>query len=564
MKRLKKILSVAFASLLCCGMFACGGDNDVDTTGWVNESGEEPITLTWYADIETFNKEFGNNMTDKEIFRKTGIKLKFSNADKTTGSGKLQTMMVGKKLTDLISTPAEGTNHVKLITGNYIWDMKSLFDTYTSVNDFVPADMYEWCSYRSDDANKNGRLYGIRTHYFGTDVASSDIPSNMVLVANNTLLERYGLNAETDFSTMDKLIASLKKVKNGEEALGNNNLIPFFTDSFGQELNEFLAIPREDVSGNYQDWRETDEAKELAVYMNKMYREGLILKSAVGRDLESMMIEERTFLILMNFANSQYYMWKVYEDADIGHEYVSVGPVRNAKGDDPMLTCWTPNGYLATCISKQCKYPERALKLLEFLYSDEGQILAKFGINDADTTGGGSYEIEDGKYYYTSEYYSMTDKQIDKKFGFAWYETLTSRTPFWMSIEGTPKSNPAKFTAKIQKYFMQYSYNTRAWNAIHPTEENSDLTTLYGTAGGYFNWADIVTTGGQNLTDSSARTQVLNAYNKALSDMNSQKLNGTTYQDVKNYMNDRFQSNKQKLGVTSAWESAKSARNAKA
>ena len=62
-----------------------------------------------------------------------------------------------------------------------------------------------------------------------------------------------------------------------------------------------------------------------------------------------------------------------------GYEYVPL-VLRNSNGDDPVLQDITGNGYLLTMITNNCKRPDKAIKLLEFLYSEEGQRLVAFGI----------------------------------------------------------------------------------------------------------------------------------------------------------------------------------------
>lgn len=539
---MKKFISFAIAVILSLGFVACG-DNGVNTDEWQNDSGEEPITLTWFVNVDTFTKQFGDNMTDREIFRRTGVKLVFSNSDSVSGSAKLNTMIMKDSLTDFVSTPAEGAAHVQMIKGKKIWDMKSLFDTYSSVEDFVPADMYKWCSYPQD-----GKLYGIRSHFFGDDCQPGQLLANMVMVASSNLMEKYNINAETDFSNIDKLIATLEKVKKGEETSGKKGFIPFYTNSGGEELNEFLAIPRETESGDYLDWHETPAAEDLAVKMNEMYRKGLISDLALTDSLKmrEAMLQERTFLVLMNFASSQYYMWDVYDD--LGDEYVAVGPLRNDNGDDPTLTCWTPNGYLATAISKKCKYPERALKLLRFLYSDEGQILSNFGIE------GESYYIgEDGKYYYTNEFYSLTEKEAADKYGFSWYEVLTSRTPFWKSLTGLPLDARAKSTQLIHKEFSQYAYNTRVWNSIHPTDTTTGLPGVMSTASGKFVWTQIITSANSTVSKEEAERIVRAKYKEQLNARNTLAIGTVSYSDVKEFYNTKFKEHKETLGKKYAW-----------
>ncbi len=540
---MKKFWATILCVIMCItslNAFACKKPNNVNTDDWVNESGKEAVELTWFVDLDTFNKEFKDTLVDREIFRKTGVKIKFTSSDSVTGQSKLNSMILGNQLTDLVSTPAESSAHVQMIKGKYIWDMKSLFSTYTDVKDFIPDDMYKWCSYT------DGKLYELRTHFFGDDCTDGELLTNTVLVASGKYLDEYNINPETDFVTMDKLIETLEKVKRGEDAKGNKTFIPFYSYSGGEEFSEFLAIPREDAEGNYQDWYEREEAKELAVQLNKMYRKGLLTEASYNSlvDMEEAILDGRTFLIMMNFASQQYFMWDDY--LDNGNMYYAVNPPRNANGDDPMLTCWAPNGYLATCISKRSKNADRALDLLNYLYSEEGQILVNFGIkNDSYTV------AEDGLYYQTNKYYSMDDEEIADYYGHAWYETLVSNTPYLRSLTGIPSIEPAKFTQEIFSYFNQFAYNTRALNAIHPNDATTGLPAVMQQANAKFSWVEIIVSAEAGLSDADARAKVLSTYNTQLTARNTTK----RFDEVKEYYNNKFKSNKEKLGIDYIWPS---------
>ena len=113
---MKKLLALLLTLVLSVGLFACGDKNkgNVDVDGWVNESGKEPITLTWFVDLATFNKQFGDTLTDREIFRRTGVKIEFTSSDSVTGQSKLNSMILGNSLTDLVSVPAESTAHEQM------------------------------------------------------------------------------------------------------------------------------------------------------------------------------------------------------------------------------------------------------------------------------------------------------------------------------------------------------------------------------------------------------------------------------------------------------------------
>ena len=86
--------------------------------------------------------------------------------------------------------------------------------------------------------------------------------------------------------------------------------------------------------------------------------------------------------------------------------------LRNSKGDDPILQDIRGMGYLF--IPTKCKRPDKVIKLLDFLYSEEGQRLVAFGVegetwNWADDT---HKEI-----VWTDKYLSDSAKDDTSKYG---------------------------------------------------------------------------------------------------------------------------------------------------
>ena len=54
--------------------------------------------------------------------------------------------------------------------------------------------------------------------------------------------------------------------------------------------------------------------------------------------------------------------------------------LRNSKGDDPILQDLRGYGWLFNMVSKDCKYPDRVMKLFDYLTSPEGQLLVRYGV----------------------------------------------------------------------------------------------------------------------------------------------------------------------------------------
>ena len=55
------------------------------------------------------------------------------------------------------------------------------------------------------------------------------------------------------------------------------------------------------------------------------------------------------------------------------------GP-KNLSGDDYRLPGSGINGWTVTFISKKCKNAEKAIKLISYLISDEGQLMTWYGV----------------------------------------------------------------------------------------------------------------------------------------------------------------------------------------
>ena len=137
--------------------------------------------------------------------------------------------------------------------------------------------------------------------------------------------------------------------------------------------------------------------REYITMMSQWYAEGLIDKdfltnssfndqiSRASKDSGSFMVPQAFFPLLK--ANSE----------EEGFNVVAVpNPVKNV-GDKVHLrqSNFTTSPNVALSISTACKYPEIAVKYFDYLYSEEGNMLANYGIE------GETYTMVDGKYQYT-------------------------------------------------------------------------------------------------------------------------------------------------------------------
>lgn len=484
-------------------------------------------TLEWYVDVVGFT-DTEDTRLDKVIYEKTGVKIKFIYGGTEGSSTVLAGMINSNSLPDIISLPRVSTIYNEAIATNQLYSYDELFAQY-GVEDFIPVKMRQW-------NNVDGKAYGVISH-FGADDDAVGL-ANYVLIAQKDMLDECGIDPVEGFKDMASMKKSLMTVKNRH--LNDKAFIPFFSQDGGQVLHEFLAIPKEDEDGNFVDWKATDQGKQLIKDMNDFYLNGLLTTESLANSMseEEAIMSGRVFCMTAIWAEVFGRLQKSYDD--LGKEWVAVGPLRNDNGDDPILSPWTQSGWLATAISKNCKNPEAALRLIRFLYSDEGQTLCTYGFE------GETYTVNpDGTYSYTAEYLAADDNKINDDYGIGWTGALLYNTNYIEKMRGPSMSASRNAVDAIHDYFSKYTYESLAFEDIHPT--TGDLFSYSVQAGNYFNWSALIR--------ESNQSNIIEKYDAALDYINKTYHYGPVSEPgtVMNYYNQQFQARKQILGLKYAW-----------
>ena len=153
-------------------------------------------------------------------------------------------------------------------------------------------------------------------------------------------------------------------------------------DSFDNYLMDFLAVPYVDENGNAIDRLKNKDYIHWLKAFNKLGREGL-LKDEIFIDTRTQMSEK--------IANGQYFCM-IYQYTDMSDQqkslyadnpdsiYMAIDGPKNAAGDNYTLPGTSVNGWTVTMVSKKCKNPEKAIKLLTYLISEEGQKMTWLGV----------------------------------------------------------------------------------------------------------------------------------------------------------------------------------------
>lgn len=145
-------------------------------------------------------------------------------------------------------------------------------------------------------------------------------------------------------------------------------------------LSQYFSAPYEDAEGNYQDVMETPQYAEMLAWLNTLYREGFILQSNLTATTDSIggtISRGEAFVTTVAPQNYYYSYINAYND---GVEYVPL-VLTNEAGEAPILQDLTGNGFLFTMMPKTGQHVESVIKLLDYLYSEEGQRLCIQGMS---------------------------------------------------------------------------------------------------------------------------------------------------------------------------------------
>lgn len=394
--RLKRFLILLLSAVLAVtGLSACGGgsgdvklpdtpDTPGDKDSWLYHEGE--YTVDWYVDLSYFSYAgSGRDEVSKEIKRLTGATINFISPVDDSGQ-MLQTMIAGDNLPDLITVAAESENVVKLANEGYVWPLDTLAQHWApTLNERVEDDVRAY--YEMND----GHLYCLPSLAYSDKYVSEDtkFDSNGGLLIRKDWYEWYIARPDAkDITKPSGLLDAMEKVSKqftGSGAGKVNTFTGMLLDQFTGTgnvstvyLSQYFGAAYEDAEGKYQDVMTTPQYAEMLDYLNSLYREGYIRQSNLTATTDSIggiISCGEAFVTTVAPQNYYYSYVKAYND---GVEYIPL-ILTNEAGEDPVIQDLSGNGFLVTMIPKTSKNIEQLIKLLDFLYSEEGNRLCMFG-----------------------------------------------------------------------------------------------------------------------------------------------------------------------------------------
>ncbi|WP_307416889.1 extracellular solute-binding protein [Paenibacillus sp. W2I17] len=373
-----------------------------------------PVNLTWFIGAEWYGHTWGENLTSKYVTQKTGVNIEF---EVSTGepSEMLSRMLTTGSLPDLITIGSWESAVNKLRESNLIYALDELANQYDPYFYKVAGDgALQW--YRQED----GHTYVIPNDAYSPE----QMRSTGLTGANQTFLVRkdlYESMGKPDLTTPKGFLNALQLLKNQYSVYKGKLISPFWAQgnaSYGmtEYLQNLLAIPHEQNGKVYDRMTDPDYIEWLKTF-RIAYEQGLINVDFLVDS--SAQVQEKTnqaqyFMMIREWTDISDLNSKLEGLTNQSSYYTAVDGPRSSRGESAKLFPGSMDGWMVTMISKSTENPERAIRFLTYLTSEEGQRDLFLGKE------GETWAMKNGKPQLTAAMVELHDtdrERLEKEYG---------------------------------------------------------------------------------------------------------------------------------------------------
>ena len=501
MKNAKKLVALLLSLALVLSLGACGGNGESSTSseaspsstteesGAAAESGDEsqaetaetgefqlpivdePTTLSYFvaddSNAAIMTTDWNDNEFYQEMERRTGVHLEFEMVSSADYQTNFNLMIASGNLADMIyvgaSYYAEGVDAA--IDDGYFLDLTDLVDEYMPNYEKVRTSDVQYELLSTTDSGRLGAVYELRQSKQGPWLG---------LWIRQDWLDDLGLDTPVTFDDYHEVLTAFKNEKGATAPLilnfsGSDG--EFGTMSGGLNVLNSWQL---DETGKVNFGPYMDAWKEYVTIMHQWYTEGLI-------DPDFMATDERTADMAKVVTGASglfaalYTMPSVYEAAseDPNMDLAPVNPPVMNEGDEGHIRLRDSYTSGNTAISADSENWEVALRWLDYLYTDEGALLANYGVE------GDTFEFnEDGEP-------EFTDKILANENGWTMTQTVASYlcpsagianwSDWTRELAGVPEKDQACYDV-----WSEFSDDWRLPSSVTLTqEESTERAALY-------------------------------------------------------------------------------------
>lgn len=362
---------------------------------------EEETTLTYWQAWPPFLSEI-SEPSDAAMFAKlaeaTGVKLEITAVSTETASDDFMLRCASGDLTDMVQNAATQYTGggAKAIEDDVIMDLLPLIDEY-SVNyyNIIYSDPNIYKNLVNDEGQVPS-LIGMYTDYYYTDQG---------YWIRQDILDKTGL-------TIPKTVSELDAVLDAFKNLGLTDALMVLSEGKCDMLETAYGAADRLVDGKLQPAALTDNYKEYLKKLHEYYQKGYISVDFVTytesdtKPPQDVVFNDMTGIFKEDVASISGYLNRTNTP---GFDLQPMGQIRLNEGDrlDTGFIGVKAADKYSLSISTQCSDPKLAMQYMDYLFSEEGHMLANYGIE------GETYTIENGQPQFT-------DLILNNPQGFDW------------------------------------------------------------------------------------------------------------------------------------------------
>lgn len=373
------------------------------------------INMSWYP-IDSFT-----GAIPELIREKTGVDL---NVTIATDSNQLGVMIGSGEIPDLVFTDVELD---RLSNPNVCYSYTELEELYGASFAEAREDAKNICSSLSTDGNYYTLLNNYNTNEEWANLQLG-APGQSCILYRKDLLEKMG---NPPINTMEDFLNVLEQCKTEYP-----DMVPFGLGGYWkfQVLENFMGVYSNQFNpetGEYYYEASAPGYKDFLKTANQMARNGYVTAEAYANENEADghqlaynngSVFYTWFLSYNNFIQLQTETKKINPDAEW-----ALLPKLGSSGQ-----IGTGIGWAGAFVSKNCKNPEAAARLLTYLHSEEGRKASMWGREGIDFTMG-----ENGVPEFSEDYKAArSDGSFNEKYNSLFYFGSTAIDELYMNYSG--------------------------------------------------------------------------------------------------------------------------------
>lgn len=352
-------------------------------------------TLSWMRYEHSSQAIEINSKVVQEIKKRKHVKIELQSVPQSNYEDKKKTLIATNSIPDVI-----------LVNQNDLSDYadSNIFLDLTPYLDKMPN--FRKLVQEKPDINKtkvDGKLYGFPL------LTKWSVQSGLLPMIRIDLVRKLNLQAPT---TYDELYLVLKKLKeaypdsypftsraaNGKT--GTENLINPIAFGFGSGFTNITGskIYFEPATNRYQFGPFAPEFKEAIVYLHKLYKEKLLdpdYSVATAQVWQEKLSSGKSFFFQDNNGFGANFN-KVLQAKDPNAEFDLLPVLASDKGVKRNYIYQQDHLGEMYAISSKVENPEEVIKLIDWMYGEEGTHLTSFGVENVDyTMDGGDYRLSE-------------------------------------------------------------------------------------------------------------------------------------------------------------------------